>query len=94
MKQEILTDLKNGVELDDIKDRSGEYVDGYVPVYNNRIVSEWQEMPSEYDNRGYAELGGEVEIIKLMMSDLYLYYTDLFFEALGEVESELEGANA
>ena len=90
MKDEIKTELKNGQDIDDIKDRSGEFVDGYLPVYNNRIVEEWQQMPSEYDNRGYSEIGGEVNIINLMSLDLYLYYTDLFFEAIGEVEEEIE----
>ena len=94
MKEEILTALSNGEELEDIKDRSGEWVDGYLPVYNNRIVEEWQQMPSEYDNRGHAELGqgGEIDIINLMSLDLYLYYTDLFNEAIAEIEEEQEEA--
>jgi len=92
MKKELFTALNNGEELEDIKDRSGEWVDGYLPVYNNRIVEEWQQMPSEYDNRGHAELGqgGEIDIINLMNLDLYLYYNDLFNEAVAEVEEELE----
>lgn len=92
MAQEIRTELESGATLDDIKDRSGEFVDGYLPVYNNEIIKEWQEMPSEYDNRGWAELGGgdEVNIINLMTLDLYLYYTDLFNEAVEEVEESLE----
>jgi hypothetical protein len=102
MKKELLTALSNGEELDDIKDRSGEWVDGYLPVYNNRIIEEWQQMPSEYDNRGYTELGqgGEIDIINLMSLDLYLYYSDLFSEAITEVDEEqeeaeeLEGADA
>lgn len=94
MKKELFTALNNGEELEDIKDRSGEWVDGYLPVYNNRIIEEWREMPSEYDNRGYAELFGgnpeEINIINLMSLDLYLYYNDLFNEAVAEVEEELE----
>jgi len=92
MKKELLTALSNGEELDDIKDRSNEWIDGYLPIYNNRIVEEWQQMPSEYDNRGHAELGqgGEIDIINLMSLDLYLYYNDLFNEAVAKVEEELE----
>jgi hypothetical protein len=93
MVEEIRLELSQGVELEDIKDRSGEYVDSYLPVYNNRIVEEWQNMPSEYDNRGSAEfghLGQEINIINLMSLDLYLYYSDLFTEAIQEVEDELE----
>ena len=90
MITEIKREISNGIELDEIRDNSGEWVDGYLPVYNNRIVEEWQIMPSDYDNRGYAELGGEINIISLMSADLYLYYSDLFSEACNEVESDLE----
>jgi len=98
MKEEILTELKNGAELEDIKDNSGEWVDNWLPVYNDQIIKEWQNMPSDYDNRGYAELGGgsreEINIINLMQLDLYLYYSDLWNEVMEEVESELEEVSA
>lgn len=92
MVEEIRTELSRGVELEDIKDRSGEFVDSWLPVYNNRIIEEWTLMPNDYTDRGSAELGagGEVNIINLMSLDLYLYYSDLFFEAVKEVEEELE----
>ena len=93
MKAEIRSAIAIGEELDDIRDQAGEYTDGYLPVYNNRIVEEWQNMPSEYDNRGSAELGHlqqEINIINLMSLDLYLYYSDLFQEALNDIETELE----
>jgi hypothetical protein len=94
MIEEIKREIANGAELEELRDNSGEWVDGYLPVYNNRIVEEWQNMPSDYDNRGYAELGGggEVDIINLMTLDLYLYYSDLWNEALNDVETELEEA--
>ena len=94
MVEEIRLELSQGVELEDIKDRSGEFIDSWLPVYNNRIIEEWQSMPSEYNDRGSAELGmgGEVNIINLMSLDLYLYYSDLFNEAVQEVEEALEGA--
>ena len=92
MKEEIKRELSNGAELDEIKDNSGELIDSYLPVYNNQIIKEWQEMPSEYDNRGYAELGasGEINIVNLMSLDLYLYYLDLFNEVIEELEEELQ----
>jgi hypothetical protein len=94
MVEEIRTELDRGVELDTIKDRSGEIIDSWLPVYNNRIIEEWQSMPNEYDNRGSLELGlgQEINIINLMSLDLYLYYSDLFNEAVQEVEEALEGA--
>ena len=95
MIEEIKREIANGAELEELRDNAGEWVDGYLPVYNNRIIDEWKEMPSEYDNRGIAELGagGEIDIINLMSLDLYLYYSDLWNEALSDVESELEEAN-
>jgi hypothetical protein len=90
--EEIKQEIAKGVELKRIWDNSGEWVDGYVPVYNNRIIEEWQNMPSEYDDRGAAELGnmGETSIVGLMSLDLYLYYNDLFSKALDEIEGEME----
>lgn len=92
IKQELTHD---GVELDDLRDNSGEWIDGYLPVYNNQIIEEWQSMPGDYDNRGASELGipGEISIVSLMQLDLYLYYSDLWEEALQTVESELEEAD-
>ena len=45
-------------------------------------------MPSEYDNRGAQELGADssLGIVGLMNLDLYLWYSDLFSEAIEEVE--------
>ena len=95
MADEIRTALSNGEELDDIRDRSGEWIDSYLPIYNSEILREWQVMPSEYDNRGHAEIGygGEIDIINLMSLDLYLYYYDLFQEAVTAVENQLQEAN-
>jgi hypothetical protein len=93
--QEIKQEIEQGQSLDEIKDRSHELVDNYVPVYNNHVLEEWQAMPSDYDNRGSAEMGHncqELNIINLMMADLYLYYSDLVALVLGDLEQELEGA--
>lgn len=93
MKEEVLNEINNnGADLEKIKDNSGEWVDNYVPIYNNQIIKEWQEMPSEYDDRGAQELGisEDATIINRMTLDLYLYYNDLFHEVLDEVEEELE----
>jgi hypothetical protein len=92
----IYEDLKqtiaNGEDMESIRDNSGEWIDGYLPVYNNRIIEEWKDMPGEYDNRGAEELGipGDISIISLMQLDLYVYYSDLFFQALSDIAEELE----
>ena len=94
MKEEFKTEIAKGyVTLDEIRENSGEWIDGYLPVYYNQIVQEWQEMPSEYNNRGSAELGHlgqEIDIYNLMSLDLYVYYSDIFNEAIAELEEELE----
>lgn len=93
--KEIKQEIEQGQTVEEIKDRSHELVDSYVPVYNNRIVEEWQTMPSDYDNRGGAELGynyEEINIVKLMMLDLYIYYTDLVALVITDLEQALEGA--
>ena len=94
MVEEIRAELSQGEDLDTIKDRSGEFIDSWLPVYNNRIIEEWTLMPNDYTDRGSAELGTgqEISIINLMSLDLYLYYSDLFYEAVKEVEEALEGA--
>lgn len=91
MKAEFTNAIKEqGETLEDIRDNSGEWVDGYLPIYYNKIVQEWQEMPSEYNDRGRAELGAgsEATIYDLMSLDLYIYYTDIFNEAVNELEEE------
>lgn len=91
MKDEIKTNLSNGEELEDIKDNSGEFLEGYIPVYYNQILKEWAEMPSEYNDRGQLEfgMGKEITIFNLMSLDLYVYYQDIFNEAIEELEEEL-----
>jgi hypothetical protein len=91
--QEIKQEITNGETLEEIRDRSHEIVDNYVPVYNNRVLEEWQSMPSDYDNRGSAELGHncqDINIISLMSADLYLYYQDLVSQVISDLEQELE----
>ena len=92
----IYEDLKqtitNGEDMESIRNNSGEWIDGYLPVYNNNIIEEWKDMPGEYDNRGAEELGipGNISIISLMQLDLYLYYSDVFFQVLTDIAEELE----
>ena len=88
---DLMQTITNGQELESIRDNSGEWIDGYLPIYNNRIIEEWQNMPGEYDDRGGAELGhmGEITIIGLMSLDLYMYYSDLVELVLTDIAEEL-----
>ena len=91
--QEIKQEIEQGQDLDSIQDRSYELVDNYVPVYNNRVLEEWKDMPSDYDNRGTQELGHnceEIDIIRLMSADLYIYYTELVGLVIDDLAQELE----
>ena len=91
--QEIKQEIEQGQDLDSIQDRSYELVDNYVPVYNNRVLEEWKNMPSDYDNRGAQELGHnceEIDIIRLMSADLYIYYTELVGLVIDDLAQELE----
>ena len=92
MIEEIQAEIANGEELEAIKDRSGELIDSYLPIYYSDTISEWQHMPNEYKDRGSAEfgIGEDINIYNLMNLDLYLYYSDLFAEAINEVEQSLE----
>ena len=95
MKDEFKTEIEKGyITLEEIQDNSGEWIDGYLPVYYNELVEVWQAMPSEYNDRGVIELGqtGSETIYNLMSLDLYIYYTDIFNEAIAELEEELEMA--
>lgn len=89
MREEFAQEIAKGyITLDEIRDNIGEWVDGYLPVYNDRIIDEWRAMPSEYDNQGAANLGHmeEVSIVGLMSLDLYIYYTEIAYEVLNEIE--------
>jgi len=63
--------------------------DGYVPVYINEIINEWQEMPSEFDNF-WHEYGfsNDTTIPDLMKIDLYGYYREQTEKAYNEVKNE------
>lgn len=91
--KEFKQELAQGIDLEDIRERSYEYVDNYVPVYNNAVIEEWQNMPGEYDNRGAAELGHnceELSIVSLMQADLTIYYSELVEEVIDDLAEEIE----
>ena len=88
--------LDNWEEINDSPDPKGildEYAESDLPIYNNDIIKEWTEMPSDYDNRWQEVLDGEIEehtITSLMLVDLYQYYTDTYYEIWEDIKSERE----
>jgi hypothetical protein len=66
-----------------------ELADSNTPIYYGEIISEWQSMPSEYDDRWQeTEVGPGRQIMQLMQIDLALYYYEQFLEVWEEVKSE------
>lgn len=56
-----------------------EYADGFVPVYNHEIISDWAEMPSEFDDSWKDQIGDDIldrGIVSLMSIDLMTYYLE------------------
>lgn len=89
--EEIKKELKDHYnELD--RDNLAEWADGFVPVYYNEIIRDWQEMPSEFDNRWKddAEINEETTIHNLMMIDLFWYYLEQCETAFRELQQEAE----
>ena len=93
IKKEISDNFDEISEAPYIEDALDQWADGFVPVYNNEIIQEWQEMPSEFDDSwkdyGFAPDDG---IIRLMMIDLYRYYLDQTTRAYNEIKAEKEEA--
>ncbi len=88
IKNDLIDRMSRGEDIESIADRIGEEVDSWLPVYNNDIITAWQNMPNDYDNMGAQELGAtEYNIIKLMTLDLYLYYTDIISEIIEELKN-------
>ena len=72
----------------------GEWADNAVPVYYNQIISDWQEMPSEFDN-AWQEIADSdwvatASITALMAVDLSEYYQSRFAAIYQEIKEELE----
>ena len=66
-----------------------ELADNNTPIYYGEIISEWQSMPSEYDDRWQeTEPVPGRQIMQLMQIDLALYYYEQFLEVWEEVKSE------
>lgn len=93
IKSEILANIDQYKLAAYPEDLLTEYADGLVPIYNNEIIAEWTEMPSEFDDSwsqyGMDEAFLKGGIIKLMSVDLFEYYHSLYSEAWAEIVEEL-----
>ena len=88
IKQENLSEWDTITE-DDIH----QIAEGYVPVYYNEIISEWQELPMEHtDTWQDFGISEDTTIFTLMGYDLFNYYYQLADKAFSEIKEELDDA--
>lgn len=92
IKSEILDHLEQLRETQYPEDLLRELAESNTPIMYGDIISEWQEMPGEFDN-GWQEFGFDESfqsggIYSLMAIDLQLYYEAQFVEVWEEVKSE------
>jgi hypothetical protein len=94
IKKELLDNIEQLKDNPHAEDFVAEWADGYVPIYNNRIIEEWAALPMEESDQwkeyGYDTQRNEGGIISLMQIDLLFYYLKLANEAWEEIKTELE----
>jgi hypothetical protein len=94
IKKELLDNIEQLKDNPHAEDLVADFADGYVPIYNNRIIEEWVALPME-DSDQWKEYGYDTQrngggIIDLMQVDLIFYYLQLANEAWEEIKTELE----
>lgn len=89
VKDELVDNLEQLKTAKYPEDLFHEFADGFVPIYTNDIIEEWQQMPSDFDD-SWKDYGCSSEdgIVKRMQIDLYNYYLDQINKAWTEIESE------
>lgn len=91
IKKDLLDNWETITDSTWPEDYLDEFADGYIPVYTNEIIKDWQEMPSEFDNfwQDYG-ITKDTTIPDLMKIDLFNYYRNLAQTAYNEILTELE----
>ena len=93
IRKEIQSDKEHILGQKYPEDIAHEYADGAVPIYYHQIVSDWNWLDTEDQNR-FGEVVSELpdRIEDLMKTDLYLYYYNCYSQAINEL-LEAEGVN-
>jgi hypothetical protein len=97
-KSEIKEELRRNLErLTDYPakadDLVAEIAEGFTPLYNNDIMTEWAALPME-DSDMWKEYGFDTQrneggILRLMSVDLAIYYLRIGAEAWAELQIEI-----
>jgi len=89
IKAEIANRLEEFQSQSEPADLLREEADSMTPIYNSEIISDWAEMPSEFDDSwreyGWDEFFEQGGIIGLMRIDIVHYYTFLTLRAYEEL---------
>ena len=97
IRAEIIENLELLKETPYPEDMIAELADSSVPVYNNHIIEQWQEMPSSYDDRwkdyGFDTQKNDGGIVRLMQVDLTFYYLEFYNDIWQELKAEQEEEN-
>ena len=95
IKKDLTRQWETITEYPYYEDYLSELADGYLPVYTAEIISEWQEMPFEFDN-SWREYGlpssniDEISITGLMVIDIYNHYREQAQRAYNKIKAEKE----
>jgi hypothetical protein len=89
IKRQILENWEQFAETRYPEDLLNEFVESALPVYYSEIISDWQQLPSEFDDI-WAEEGYESDrITGLMLYDLQNYYSHEYTRIYSEVCEEM-----
>lgn len=82
-------EMLDGASESFIDENLNQWADNAIPIYNNDIMKDWAEMPSEFDD-SWQEFGAQADstIISLMQIDLWHYYQDAYQRIYQEVLAE------
>lgn len=89
IREELESRSEEITENDELLD---DLAESFCPIYYNEIMSDWAEMPNEFNDR-WKELGFDANkndggIFQLMSVDLYFYYIDTTREIWQEMKGE------
>jgi hypothetical protein len=91
IKEQVTENLEEILSSKDPEAFLNELADGFVPIYDSDIISEWVELPAE-DSDQWKELGYDTQrneggIVSLMQIDLVVYYINGFTKAWEEINN-------